>query len=256
MLFSYYRITNKINNKVYIGITEKTPEERWKQHQKALVKNKHPNWKLQEDWNSFSKDNFIFEVIEVLDCETIEIGYQKEYELIQEYNGEKYNILVGGQLNPMYTPEVKEKMTRTKQSQVPNIYQLKEIEENIFKVVGIFNSQKEASRQTEADQGNIQHALSKRTKGCGYYWVNEMSKEDFESSWRPSRTKITPCAELNEDGEIIKAHHNRSIFEKEYGWTSGCIKGAINRNGKTHNKKFINITEEEYYKIRPITLLF
>ena len=32
MKFNYYQIINLINNKVYIGITEKTCEERWKKH--------------------------------------------------------------------------------------------------------------------------------------------------------------------------------------------------------------------------------
>ena len=69
----------------------------------------------------------------------------------------------------------------------------------------------------------------------------------FEKEWRPKRTKITPCAELNDFGEIVEVHHNRSIFERKYDLTTGCIKGAINRNGKTGGRKFINITEEEYY---------
>ena len=40
------------------------------------------------------------------------------------------------------------------------------------------------------------------------------------------------------------------------GWTTGIIKGAIARNGKAHGIKFINLTEDEYYKIKPITLIF
>ena len=82
-----------------------------------------------------------------------------------------------------------------------------------------------------------------------------MSKEDFEKNWKPRRTKITPCASLNEQGEIMEVHHNRSIFEKNNGWTTGSIKSAIQRKGKAHGIKFINITEEEYYKLKPITLI-
>ena len=120
-------------------------------------------------------------------------------------------------------------MTKTKQDQVPNIYQLEEISENVFKIIGIFNSQKDAARKTEADQGNIQHAITNHVKGCGYYWCNETSKEEFEANWRPARTRIKPCAELDSIGNIIKVHYNRSLFEKEYGWTAGVIKSAITR---------------------------
>ena len=253
--FNYYQIINQVNNKKYIGITSKDFSIRWKEHIRLLKKNIHPNYLLQKDWNEYGQEAFQFEKIETLDCETIELGYFHEYELIQECQN-KYNILLGGQINPMYTPVVRQKMIKTKQDQVPSIYQLQEISENVFKVIGIFNSQKEAARKTEADQGNIQHAITNHVKGCGYYWCNETSKEEFEANWRPARTKIKPCAELDSTGNIIKVHHNRSLFEKEYGWTTGIIKGAIARNGKAHGIKFINLTEDEYYKIKPITLIF
>lgn len=124
----------------------------------------------------------------------------------------------------MYSSAIKEKMIRTKQNAVPDIYQLKEIDENIFEIVAIYNSQKEAGRLSGADQGNIQHALTKHTKGCGYYWIDENMLETFEEEWKPTRTKIKPCAELNELGDIIEVHHNRSLFEKKYGMCTGSIK--------------------------------
>ena len=254
MKFNYYQIINLTNNKTYIGITEKTCEERWKKHIQLLNKNKHPNWLLQSDWNKFGESSFKFVQYDTLEGD-LEEGYQHEYELIQNFQGEKYNLAPGGQVNPMYSKDIKEKMIKTKQEQVPNIYQLEEIEENIFKVIKIYSSQKEAGRLSCADQGNIQHAITKCTKGCGYYWVTEDMIDTFEKEWRPKRTKITPCAELNDSGEIIEVHHNRSIFERKYGLTAGCIKGAINRNGKTGGRKFINITEEEYYQLKPITLI-
>jgi len=44
-------------------------------------------------------------------------------------------------------------------------------------------------------------------------------------------------------------------FCKEYGWQKDIIRNAINRNGKAKGIKFIRISEEEYYKIKPITLI-
>ena len=254
MKFNYYKIINNVSKRTYIGITERSCEKRWNEHINLLNKNKHPNYLLQEDWNKLGSKNFSFVQIDTFDG-NLEEGYQHEYDLIQSCKDEKYNIALGGQINPMYSPEIKEKMIKTKQKAVPNIYQLEEIEENVFKIIGIYNSQKEAGRLSVADQGNIQHALTKHTKGCGYYWIDENMLKNFEEDWKPARIKIKPCAELDEQGNIVKVHHNRSLFEREYGMCSGAIKNAINRNGKAQGRKFINISEEEYYKIKPITLI-
>ena len=255
MKFNYYQIINLKNNKKYIGITEKDIDIRFKEHINLLNKNKHPNYNLQKDWILFGKDNFSFSLIESKEYSSLEEGYDREYFLISS-NSNLYNIAPGGQINPMYSKEIKEKMIKTKQEAVPNIYQLEEIEENVFKIVNKFNSQKEAQRLTGLSQANISRSLKENVKGSGYYWIEETQLKDFEKKWRPKRIKFTPTAQLNESGEIVKVHHNRSSFEKEYGWSNGCVSQAVNKNWKAYGIKFITISEEEYYKIKPITLIF
>ena len=68
-------------------------------------------------------------------------------------------------------------------------------------------------------------------------------------------TKFRHFAELDKNGDIIKVHHNHAMFVKEYRWSQTAVTSAINRNGTSFGKKFINITEEEYYKIKPVTLI-
>ena len=79
--------------------------------------------------------------------------------------------------------------------------------------------------------------------------------KNFEKEWRPARVKITPTAQLDENNQIVKVHHNMADFCHEYGWKTDTIRSAINRNGKAKGIKFIRISEEEYYKIKPITLI-
>lgn len=50
-------------------------------------------------------------------------------------------------------------------------------------------------------------------------------------------------------------HHNIVTFCDEYGWPKDAIRSAMNRNGKARGIKFIRISEEEYYKMKPITLI-
>lgn len=122
MKFNYYHIINLLNNKEYIGITEKKVEERFKEHKKNLKANKHCNYKLQNDWNKFGENNFCFELIESIEYENLEDGYQHEYELINNSRKELYNLAPGGIVNPIYSEEIRTKMIMTKQKQVPNVY--------------------------------------------------------------------------------------------------------------------------------------
>lgn len=257
MIFYIYKIQNIINNKMYIGITENY-ERRIKEHKQNLSNNNHGNYKLQNDWNNFEEENFIYDIIEKRDFNSPEQAYDREFILIQNFNciENGYNIAIGGLYNPMYTLSIKEKMTQTKQSIVPNIYQLEEIYENSFKIIKKYNSQKEAQRLDNYSQRNISRSLKENIKADGYYWIEEQTLSNFENLWRPKRNYLArPTAELNNRNEIIKVHYAASIFEKEYKWTDGIIKSAIRRNGKAHNIKFIYISWEEYYNYKPITLI-
>lgn len=56
-----YKITNLINNKCYIGKTERTINERWKEH---LKKSKSLDLPLYRALNKYGIDNFQIEQIE------------------------------------------------------------------------------------------------------------------------------------------------------------------------------------------------
>ena len=61
-----YKISNLINNKIYIGSSNNC-YLRYNQHKTNLNTNKHCNKKLQNSWNKHGKNNFVFEVIEIVD---------------------------------------------------------------------------------------------------------------------------------------------------------------------------------------------
>lgn len=88
-------ITNKINNKKYVGFTKHKPEGRWKGHcgerSKQLIAKKI---------RQYGKENFIFEVI----CQSLDgnycLGVLEPY-FIEKYdtlveNGNGYNVAKGG----------------------------------------------------------------------------------------------------------------------------------------------------------------
>ena len=89
-----YQIRNIKNNKIYIG-SSMDIEQRWKMHKNDLRKNKHINYKLQNDWNKYGENNFVFEILEIDDQATreeISLLEQKYIDALKPHeNG--YNIL-------------------------------------------------------------------------------------------------------------------------------------------------------------------
>lgn len=93
-----YKITNKINGKIYIGSTSKF-SVRFCQHYNSLRKGKHHNKHLQAAWNQHGESAFVFEVIEVT------TGNTKERRLIEE--GYLQKLMADGLWETCYnkTPE-------------------------------------------------------------------------------------------------------------------------------------------------------
>lgn len=256
MIFNYYQITNLVNGKAYIGITEQTIEERYKKHKQLLNNKNHPNYHLQPDWDKYGEKNFELSLIESKEYDNLEDGYSHEYELIQASKLELYNIQPGGIVNPIKNKESYEKMVLTKQSQVSNVYALKEIDENIFQIFQCYPSQKAAGRANEKwSQANIQRALKGHYKAYEYFWVEESEIEDNLQNWKPVRTKMRPTAMVDDDDNILEVHHNPRTFEQIYGYGAGRVSASICHQTRCFGNKYKYISEEEYYKLKPITLI-
>jgi len=94
-----YKITNIINNKVYIGESLDI-YRRWEEHIEYLNNNKHHSYKLQNDYNTYGLDSFNFNIIEELKQSDVSsykntmLLIYKENEYIKKYDSINmgYNI--------------------------------------------------------------------------------------------------------------------------------------------------------------------
>ena len=90
-----YKITNKVNNKVYIGITVDV-KKRFTSHLNSRL-----NYPLYKAFNKYGKDNFKFEIIK--ECETRDEACFLEKKYIAEYKSNikkyGYNQTSGGENN-------------------------------------------------------------------------------------------------------------------------------------------------------------
>ena len=92
-----YKITNKINNKIYIGITTRTLNERWNEHKnRILERTSH----LYSALRVYGIENFTIESIDE-NAQTKEELYELEKYYIKLYNSNNpdfgYNATIGGE---------------------------------------------------------------------------------------------------------------------------------------------------------------
>lgn len=73
-----YQIKNLINNKIYIGCAFLLGNRKWR-HFKELRLNIHSNSKLQNAFNKYGEENFVFEIIEL--CEKKILIEREQYYL-------------------------------------------------------------------------------------------------------------------------------------------------------------------------------
>ena len=79
-MIGVYKILNTVNNKPYIGSSVNIAT-RWGKHKSLLRYDKHENMKLQNAWNKYGEEAFVFLILE--ECEIDELLIREQYYLDQ-----------------------------------------------------------------------------------------------------------------------------------------------------------------------------
>ena len=100
-----YKITNTLNNKIYIGQTIKTVDKRFQQHKNNINKDYFSQIVLYKAFKKYGIENFICEEIEEVPNELLD---EREKYWIEYYNSyfEGYNSTLGGRAIKLYNWDV------------------------------------------------------------------------------------------------------------------------------------------------------
>lgn len=110
-LSGIYAIVNKVNFKVYIGSAVDL-ERRKYDHLKDLRKNRHYNSKLQNAWNKYGEESFIFDILEVVEDKTKLLDVEQFWINFSNCAKIGYNInpTAHSRLGAVCSPETREKI--------------------------------------------------------------------------------------------------------------------------------------------------
>lgn len=125
-----YKVTNKINGKIYIGQTIRSLEIRWKQHCKDAETN-HKGMAILAAIQKYGKENFTVEQIDIA-CDRDELDLKEQY-WIRYYNSlspNGYNLHTGGK-HYECSEETKRKISESNKGKKRSLEHCKKLSERM-----------------------------------------------------------------------------------------------------------------------------
>lgn len=228
-----YCITNKINNKKYIGKTEDSVEERFKEHLNSINTKRDYNRPLYRAIRKYGKEYFYIETLEEVDTDKLnerEIYWISFYDTY--HNG--YNATEGGDGQSLYNKDAiweyylqvqniaktarKFQCDRRVVRSVINahgVYNDKNIQRPIYqlskkdgKIINSFNTLADAARFCNKTKSGLKEALIYPYKTyAGYYWCyqDEYTENRFKDTIVPSKEQAEKQKRDNLVGKRAKA---------------------------------------------------
>ena len=201
--YTVYMHKNKINDKVYIGITKQKINSRWRKGKG------YKNCKFRNAIDKYGWDNF--EHIILYENLTEKDACKKEIELINKYNSIKngYNILKGGNLSNKgihFTEEHKQK-------------------------IGIANKGERNGMYGKTHTKENKNIIKEKTKK---QWLNEEYKQKMKHIVKYEKNRFTKviCLETNEIFFSIKEASRKYNLRSQN--ISKCCRGLRNKCGNLH----------------------
>lgn len=174
-VFEIYKITNLVNNKTYIGITNQGYLVRYGHH--LYEAKSGSTFKVHRAFNKYGKENMKVEVLTT--CQSAEEAKEKEKEYIKEYKTRDdkfgYNMTDGGDgtFGRKHSEESRRKMSIVAKGRKP-VDGINEKEVLQFTKDGLFiasyPSATKASKIFNCHVSTIPRAIKKGTPSQGYIW--------------------------------------------------------------------------------------
>lgn len=256
-----YKITNKVNNKSYIGITNQhNYKDRWRKHINC-IKYKEGCPLLKNAMKKYGIDQFDFKIIIICFDEDL-LKYEKEY--IIKYNTltpNGYNIILGqigtgfvGYKHSQETIEkIKEKGKQFREKN-PNYFEtyrekLKKSMENVDTSYFVKNSEKFKKAMEERRQKNgfikSEETKNKISESLKLYYkdnIQNKTKEAVNKQKEAVKKALSkPIAQYTKDNILVKEYYSIADADRTSGVKKSNIQNVLSGKIKQQVVLFGNI---------------
>ena len=209
-MYIIYKLTNIINNKVYIGMTSKTLLERFYGHIKS---SNNPKFRIHKAIHKHGAENFIVEELER--TPTQEEANKREIFWISFFNSTDYlfgyNMSKGGQGSSIKTSEekrnkIKQKVQEHRDSLSPE--QKKEMTKAANeKKKGRVESEESKERKSQAQKNRWNSMSEEQRKEHGKKCADNRSREDKLNDVKRLKECYNPAKQKGFKHKIVECPH-------------------------------------------------
>ena len=250
-----YKIENIVNKKLYIGSSNNV-YIRLSHHKSMLKGNKHHNKYLQNDWNKYKEDIFIFSLLEKVEDETSllnrEVHWFDFYHLFEENNG--YNILSTASRCEGRRENLSEEHKKSISKGLLNFYSVNESSKKgknyPFKKISIEKSCEKCNKSFFVERivySNGEQGVSKKEKRfcsefCASSRLSPMKGKTYDEIYGEELSQY----KRKKIGKGVKKYNqkNPETLIKKFANLSGEKHPLFGKKGK-NNPKFITLNRKE-----------
>lgn len=243
--FGIYKITNIKNGKFYIGSTTRSFKDRFNDHARDLKNNKHKNYYLQSAYNKYGDSSFKFEILEVLENNTLVLE-KEQYYITTLCISKKisYNINLEASGGNQFSSEIYKKRAQSfKKTNSIALEYAKKIKENEFLIEDVPDKYKKRTLWFLSPRDSSKN----RTKKNGYTFdhlkVPKTITEEFKRARKISQIKNreskTPyIAVYDTFGNYINTFRSATDIE-EFSIKNPTYFPILSKNLNSKNKSWI-----------------
>lgn len=241
-----YCITNKINNKKYIGSTIINPQIRFKQHvYNANHENTHQhNYPLYLAFRKYGLDNFNFEILFQDNCseEEIRLKEQEYIILLNTLSPNGYNQTIDT-LHPINDINTYKKISETKREKAKEVVELDEFNNIINKWRSIVDCA-ECLKINEKKIAACCRGERKTTSGKNFKWIDENNNiifpvydrnsykgEKGTTQYQSTNKRVNKIDK--ENNNIIQIYDTIALAARENNCDASAISKVCNGKRKT-----------------------